>query len=238
LYKRQMSEIPFKDHIRTDLQKLFVRIPNPEDFWFDGELYNHNISLQQIVAIANASKTMNEADQTLRYFVYDCFSPQFPDWKYSERLDILRRLFEKYGSDSPNITLLETVMIDAPDIKPLAEKYIRDGYEGLILRNSAGLYKYTRSADILKYKIENYEEFPIMDITLVPNRGAVFHLRTEFGDIFKVNGAGSFDYQQKVFTDRKKYIGKKIRIKFHGRTKDRIPKHANPVLQQDAFVFL
>jgi hypothetical protein len=115
------------------------------------------------------------------------------------------------------------------DVENYMRSNVVDGYEGIMIyRNSP--YKSTRSADLLKYKYFIDAEVKILDIIsasgnetglgllIVDYAGYALTLRPNLS---------SFD-RQNIYENKTIYIGKIVKIKYHGVSHDGIP--INPTM--------
>lgn len=139
---------------------------NYSDFPMDGELYNHGKTFQE--AISSIRKTVNiEEDLSIQYHVYDI---PVEDKTFTERYELLEARLEEtnrlklvetfYISDQGN-EILEILpqLVELEDLN----RYEKDGYEGTMVRNANGLYKFgKRSSDLMKVKSFQDAEFPIV----------------------------------------------------------------------------
>ncbi len=145
LLSRTGKVINSVDHIIDKLESLFRNQP------LDGELYLHGKSLQEI--LSDTRRTVNINENKIQYHIYDIpIKAEFKD-----RLDILNSL--KFPKEFIKVDTWTLNKIDYLDNIGF------DGYEGLILRNGAGYYKFgKRSSDLLKFKPFQDDEFEIVGI--------------------------------------------------------------------------
>ena len=91
------------------------------------------------------------------------------------------------------------------------DKFMKDGYEGAIYRNPAGIYKYStttsRSWEVLKIKPRQSAEFKIIGFKdgNGKNKGLVtFIMQTEEGRKFNAEPNMTEDVRRKLFTEFQK----------------------------------
>jgi DNA ligase-1 len=143
----------------------FLKI-NYSDFPMDGELYNHGKTFQE--AISSIRKTVNiEEDLSIQYHVYDI---PVENRIFAERHELLKARLK----ETDRLKLVETFYISDQDneilevLPQLVEpedlnRYEKDGYEGTMVRNANGSYKFgKRSSDLMKVKTFQDAEFPIV----------------------------------------------------------------------------
>jgi ATP-dependent DNA ligase len=112
------------------------------------------------------------------------------------------------------------------DIKIMHDYFVTEGYEGIILRKDEQ-YKNTRSSNLLKYKEFDDDEMEIIgfsegvgtEVGLV-----IWEVKTNDGLIFTVRPKGDFEERKKLFENGEKYIGKKITVRFQGKSEKGIPR--------------
>jgi ATP-dependent DNA ligase len=113
-------------------------------------------------------------------------------------------------------------------MKRLHDKYVREGYEGLILRNKDGLYKIgQRSSDLLKYKEFLDEEFRIVGHTIgdgVEAGCVIWTCVTKEGHQFSVRPRGTHEERIEAVKTAAKQIGKKLTVRFQEWTEDKKPR--------------
>jgi len=194
-------------HIRLNLD--LASIMKVGDVW-DGEVYKHGWSLQRIVS---ATKKLNPKD-----------TPQLQFWNYDVVDD--RPFKDRYtagGFTVGHVKSVETQTInDESEMERLHDKFVQDGFEGLILRDPEGLYaKGNRSSTLLKYKKFQDEEFEIIgtDVEAQTINGhdyncIMFRCKIKAGAEFNVRPRGSLIYRQEMLKNRNAYIGKMLTVRF------------------------
>ena len=109
------------------------------------------------------------------------------------------------------------------------DKYIKEGYEGLILRNKNGLYEENkRSYNLQKLKRFKDEEFKIINYT-TPSEGkevgcVIWECITKEGKKFSVRPEGNYNERKKLYKQGKKYIGKMLTVRYQELTNENIPR--------------
>ena len=196
-------------HILEQTSKLGVIL--------DGELYCHTGDFENIVS---AVKDPTKDQSNLRFVVYDIVH----DGPYTERWNILKNLIENI----PNIILAQTkVAHNLKDIKILHEIFVKDGYEGTIIRNFNGRYEASyRSADLIKYKDFITDEFIIVGGRSGNgkyDKCCIFECK--IGEqTFDCLAPGTIEEKKQTLTNLKELIGKSLTVKFQSYTKYGIPR--------------
>ena len=143
--------------------------------YLDGELYKHHKSLQDISGIARRAEK-EEADEELEYHIFDCFYPPHKDTlDHSITFETAHTMLNKILDDAtlkanPLLKRVETIKVDDENgIMPLLERFLSEGYEGLMLRRAGMPYKFsygdTRTTSTLKVKPRYENEYKIVGYT-------------------------------------------------------------------------
>ncbi len=127
----------------------------------DGELYHHGWTQQHINSVVLRNNTHPEIEQ-IEYHIYDTITNEPQDC----RLSFLHNL-EGYPhleavplfipcSDEP-VSAMEVIL-------HAGHEYVKQGYEGVIVRDADGLYETKRSNYLLKWKPKYKEYFEIVGL--------------------------------------------------------------------------
>ena len=192
----------------------------------DGEMYSHAHSFEQI-----CSNFKNKKETELVYYVFDIIDSSLTFEK--------RRLkYEKIVSDlkSKYITCVHTSVAenDSDSFSSMHDKYIEEGYEGLMIRNKDSFYKCdNRSYDLLKLKAFTDDEYNIIDIKEAPSDTGTALIVCGGCKEFTARPIGTKEYRSKILKDKKKLIGKKVTIRYQNLTENNIPRFPVAVAIRD-----
>ena len=220
LFSRTGKEFPHLDHIRAEINSL------SKGTILDGELYSDTLTFQEIVGLVK-KETLKPQDKDkmgqIYLFVYDTVT----DGTNAERNELLGKLFSSHKFDA--LKLLPTdVANNIEDIMRLHAEYVAKGYEGLILRNMAGLYKVGhRSADLQKYKEFKDDEYKIVGFKEGDGieKGCVIWVsETKDKKQFSVRPRGTHEERATAFKTASKQLGKMLTVRFQELTEDGIPR--------------
>lgn len=223
LFSRNGKAFPHLEHIRADVERV------PDYLMLDGELYSDELTFQEIVGLVK-KETLKPADEAkmakIHLCVYDCILAD-KSTCYTDRKTLLTDMFAKMGFT--HLRLLPTVLCAGlEDVKRLHAEYVAEGYEGLILRNTKGLYKTQhRSNDLQKYKEFADAEYPIIGFREGDGveKGCVIWLcRTPAGQEFAVRPRGTHEERQAAFLKGASAIGKQLTVRYQELTNDGIPR--------------
>lgn len=198
----------------------------------DGELYVHNGVFENL-GILRKKRLSEEDKQNLEMIEYHVYDIVLNDCPFTDRLKILTELIN--SGNFTKIKLVKTVEVNNEEMmKEYHCNFVKDNYEGSIVRNKRGLYKCKiRSTDLLKYKDFEDDEFEIVDYTCeIDTSKDDLHLivwvcKTKNGDQFNVRPGGTKLERQnlyKICKEDSKYIGKKLCVKYFELTERGIPR--------------
>lgn len=186
----------------------------------DGEIYVHGWTFQRIVS---AVKKYRDDTALLEYHIYDS-----PVLNESFESRFVNQFSQEVFQD--NIVIVPTKLVESIDfaIEEL-ERYLGAGYEGLMIRNASGLYKYKhRSNDLQKMKKFTDAEFEVIGVEEATGRDsgtAIFVCKNKNGNIFNVRPTGTLEQRAEYLENfNKKYRGKMLTVKFQDLTDDGIPR--------------
>ena len=151
-FSRNHKEFKTVDHIKDAFRPLFKKLPN---LVVDGELYNHQFknNFNKIISLVRkqkpSSEELYEANNYIQFHWYDYYSPKKNDIFRTRNLKItqIRDLL-----NSRHIIEVPTYEVSSFEVaKILDEDFLKQGYEGSILRNNKP-YEQKRSYNLQKFK--------------------------------------------------------------------------------------
>jgi len=220
LYSRNGLLFPTLEHIKSELLK--------SNLILDGELYTDDINFEKIVGLVRKSTKTKEEEKLSLKIYFNVFDIVDKTLTFKERYSILKNFIEK--NSFKYIRLVKTEICNKKEeIDTFLNKYINEGYEGLIIRNMNGKYEEgLRSSNLIKLKKFKDEEFKIVDYTC-PKIGkeigcVIWICSTKEGKIFNVRPEGGYAERKKLYRNGKKYIGKMLTVKYQEMTNDNIPR--------------
>lgn len=202
---------------------------NPEII-LDGEIYIHGLSLQSISGLVRLDVNVNNRCKELQYWIYDIVDPEM---KFSDRLKVLEELVTlSFEHSTANIVMVEHVPCEGwLQIKALHDKYVAEGFEGIVIRNPDKTYGVNkRTNDMLKVKNYKEAEFVITGISEgLRDEDMCFVCETEDGIEFKAKPMGSRELKQEYRENIDSIIGKMATVKYFYLSDDGTP--LQPVLK-------
>ena len=218
LFSRARKPFSHLTHIVNEL---------PSGIILDGELYTNKLTFQEIVGLVKRESLSAEAlqkQQQIKYYVYDIINEK----PYAERHRDLLVLFNKHSFN--NIVLVQTQSCSSDaHMKEMHNKYVDDGYEGIMLRNPTGHYKNSRSVDLLKYKEFMDDEYTVVGFREGDGleKGCVIWIcQTEEGKTFCCRPRGTHEDRAILFQNGHHYIGKQLTVRFQELTssEEKVPR--------------
>ena len=219
LFSRMRKAFPHLEHIVSELNQL------PSDVIMDGELYTHELTFQEIVGLVK-KETLREGNearqQKIKYHVYDLVM----GGTFEERHAILQALLKRHKFKHIVPVLTERCASEVA-MKAKHNEYVAAGFEGIMLRNPAGLYKNSRSVDLLKYKEFMDEEFKVVGFTEGEGqeKGCVIWVcETEEGKRFSCRPRGTREERKEWFTNGAAYVGEMLTVRFQELSDGGVPR--------------
>lgn len=201
-------------HITNAIEKSGI------GFRLDGELYNHDYKdkFEELTEFIRNEKPIDGSD-VVEYHVYDIPDETLTNIERVHILDEYKNIF----ANTP-IKIVESIIVnDETDLMNAFQQFIKEGYEGCMVRNMDGKYKFKRSYDLQKIKEFDDDEFKIVGVK-VGDKGrmagkAVFTCELPNKDTFDVKMVGKMDDLEQYANNPDMVIGKLLTVKFQGYTK-------------------
>jgi DNA ligase-1 len=216
--------------LKDELKKLLKKLP--PTFYFDGELYTDKFDFEMLSGLTRLhedkiQKPHIELINQIEYHIYDFVDTNELQLTYHDRYQFLKDFFSTHPS-----TLcinVETFLVkDLNDIKQYHDAFIKEGYEGIMIRAMDGVYELNKRSKFLqKFKEFEDDEFKIIGYSegTGSEKGCIiWKCITKDGKEFDVRPRGTFESRQKLFEEGDKYIGKMLTVIFFEYTADGIPR--------------
>lgn len=214
----------------------------------DGEIYKHNYELQDILSAVKRTDTQKEIDKAFRkmsknntvenadaydsavkiaylrdnleFHIFDI--PM--DGDFEVRLSAMDELFknEKYNfGETLEMTQYDICHSDEQLRSILHPRAVKDGFEGVMLRNKKGVYESgKRSGDLQKMKTFMDDEFLILDVVADKQGDGVFVLKNNLNnETFQCVMGSLAERNLYLNSYRKSLIDKWLKVKFQTRYK-------------------
>lgn len=224
-FSNTQREYHHLEHLNDDLKK--IKILDDNNIYLDGELYledEHVNVLRSILSSKELDDEKKKMAKKIKYYVFDMFDLSNMDLSYEDRYKILQNVFK---TNFNNIVLTPTTIVkNKKDIENAFAKYVKEGYEGIIVRNKRGKYKLkSKSIDVLKSKNIMKNEFIIVGYKEAKgnNRGTVIweiRCKNDPRKSFWAKPMGTREERRMMYKDGEKYIGKTVMVKYFEIDKD------------------
>jgi DNA ligase-1 len=223
-WSRKGKEYETLDHWNEELIDTF-----PVGTILDGEAFNPNLGLQEIVRRVKRVKTSRHdiKHDPLQYWIYDVVQT---DKAFATRYTFLQWHFQyrHYQKGFKYLKLCDTFLIqNEKELEKTHKHNMRDGFEGTMIRSSSGVYRPDyRSYDLLKYKDFTDEEFKIIGGVSAQGKDegtVVFECEVSPGVTFSVRPKGSFTQRKEYLDNLNNYIGKMLTVRYREKSEDGKP---------------
>jgi len=186
----------------------------------DGEIFVKDWSFQEI--IRNIKKQRDTSSQ-LQYWIYDKADPSM------SFMDRNRWIQWNIGEHHhPELIEVDTLVCNCEhDIYKFHKTFVKQGFEGIIIRNADGKYIFDhRSKDLQKYKTFEDKEFKIIggyEGEGLEEGCVVFVCDLGNGKEFHVRPRGSRNLRREWMKDLKNIVGKELTVRYQELSEDKVP---------------
>ena len=144
----------------TNLENYFKDLIGINNYVLDGELYIHNKPFEEMSKVLNADSAV--IPDNLKFYVYDCLP--IKDWQnqstklsYVDRLKLVRSIVNDTVANYSKVIDSPTDLVESPsEVVEIYKKYLKNGYEGCMLKSQEGKYQWKRttlkSGEMIKLK--------------------------------------------------------------------------------------
>ena len=218
LYSKTANIFHNLKHINDELEKLLL----DTNIYLDGELYSHKYTFNKISSLLRKKTLLNNDKKdiiNINFYVFDMFDINNEDLSYKNRYDFLKKKFSKINS------LKYIKLVNCKQAKNKNEiinyynKFLNNGYEGIIVRNYNGLYKYgKKSYDVLRTKEFKKDYFKVIDYKLSKDNITPIwkvECNNKTNKFFYAAQMGSKKNKSIILSNIDKYINKMILIKYN-----------------------
>lgn len=227
LKSRKGKEFPHMNHLRQQIASLKGV---PDGAFLDGELYSDTLTFQEVVGLVRR-ETLKPGDEDklkqISYRLYDMLDPDDRTAGFQKRYDGVKKIL---GSNPPkNLILTENFELDSKDdVKKYHDQFVKEGYEGIMIRNKDGEYGINkRSKHLQKFKEFFDQEFEIVGFEEGTGNDAgtvIWICITQNGDLFKARPKGTREERAEYFDNGDDYIGATLTVRYFELTDDGIPR--------------
>ena len=210
-------------HLHAELKELFGHLDVP----VDGEIYLHGLTLEEINR--RAKKYREGITEEMEFWVFDIADTTMTN---AERNEVLERIQDKNPKLNKVVFVPTHTAYKEQDVYDYHDQFVKDGYEGAIIRNGDGMYLMEkRSSDLQKYKEFEDDEFKVVGIKSGEGRetDAIVYIcevkNAKSVKTFDVRPRGSIAMRiEKMKKGEKFYIGKELTVRYQGLTELNVPQ--------------
>ncbi len=212
-------------HLSDALSRMFEKYP---DEILDGELYTSDIPFEELAGLIKKKKispTDSDRLKDVHYHIYDVVN-EYPFHQRDQRISFLLTMFP-----SPYLQKVATFLADdISQFRHFFAKFVKNEYEGIMLRNVDGMYRTDyRSHDLQKYKEFFEDEFQIIGFKEGDGRDkgtVIWVCKTEGkdGKEFSVRPRGSVALRTELYQNAHEWVGKKLTVIYQERMESGIPR--------------
>ena len=213
--ERVITSVP---HISAQIQALGINCE------LDGELYIHGESFETISSIVSRTQNIHSDHSSMQYHVFDIINKYNQLSRISDMQNILK------NRDSSIIKKVYChVVYNMAELMIKYHEILKDGYEGIIIRNIASPYLRKRHNMIMKFKPKKTDVYEIIDV--IEGSGehqrmiGAFTCQGNETQTFNV-AAGEFSHieRKNLWEDKSQIIGKFLEISYQNITEKGIPR--------------
>jgi len=218
--------------LKDQLYELFKKLP--KNFYFDGELYTDKLDFEVISGLIRLHEkkiTQKDVDliNKIEYHIYDFVDLDNENILYKDRYKYLTDFLASNINNKSLCKKVDSILVEKlEDIKTYHDNFVKDGYEGIMIRDMNGIYEVNkRSKYLQKFKEFLEEEFKIVGFhegSSDEKGSVVWNCVTKDNQEFSVRPKGTFESRKKLFDEGDKYIGKLLTVIFQEYSAEGIPR--------------
>lgn len=212
------------------LPHIVSELRNYPDGEYDGEIYCHELSFQEIVGIAKRTQELHPDYRLVDFWMFDLVIDQ----PQLARIQLLEKLWLETANAETAYHVFACETRQCSKLEQLHEWldiFLSQGFEGMIVRKCDALYKRARSTNILKIKPTKSDEYKIVGFTEElsihgepKDRLGAFMVADQDGRRFNV-GTGLTEAQRyDYWGQRSVLLGKTLKVKYQNLTDGGIPR--------------
>lgn len=194
LYSKQNKVFNHVKEITNSLNNI------PKNIYLDGELLSDNLNnLKSLFSIKNPNI------KSLSYVVFDLYDSKNPNMKLVDRLKLIKKLINQ----NKYIKITKTYIIkNKNEINKYFNKFIKQNYEGLVIKNINSIYKFKKSFDIQSIKLFYTNKFKVIGFKKDINGKIIFKLKClKSNDFF-------YSVTKGTINNINNYINKFVNVKY------------------------
>ena len=168
-YKGQILSRSLKPIVNKQLREKFEAIrkyTEEQKLILDGEIYSPNLTFQEITSFVMTQDLyapkvgtrhgMREVPEHLKFYIFDCLPEENVVYSFSNRLAFAQTASKKFPNEIEWVA--QRLIYSQQEVENLFDVALKEGCEGLILRDPEGRYKFGRGTlkEGLIYKVKPF----------------------------------------------------------------------------------
>lgn len=226
MYSRKRKLIPHLKYVLNDILKYTKFLKDKGVVWVDGELYAHGLSFNEVQKIIRNAKTIleeapKEDTSRIMFNLYDYICPTNSGFFSKAQVLETERLSRKENNSL--LTIVQTEFISPSELSSKHDKYVKEGYEGIMIRLDMPYEEGpSRANSLIKHKMFMDEEFKVIAInTEELNKSKLATFTVTDGKItFDVTPAMSDKEKAFVLDNKNMFLGKMATVKYQNRDEE------------------
>lgn len=196
----------------ANMDHLLEGLEMPEGWWLDGEAYIHNMPFEKITgSLHNASSKTK-----LAMHVFDVIDAD-GQMNQEERLEWLKQ----WNPPNPWFKVVAWEECNITNVQGKHDRYVSEGYEGIILRDPQGAYtRGKRSRGLLKLKKFQDKEYAITGHDRDVDGGVIWICEPGF----RVRPRGTREQRATWAQNAQEHVGKMLTVRYQELTDKGIPR--------------
>lgn len=228
------------DDLKAEIKQLYETGVLTEAELLDGELYIEGQPFNTIQSIVTNIKKPYDASLQCNYHIYDYYNNDDPGMSCMNRKVAIKHICNQATRLIPvSYDVWDVFCADEPTMQTVVQekhdKFVSEGYEGLIIRSQTGAYQSgKRPNDLIKVKAFFDEEYEIVSIAEGKGKFVgipVFTFKLKDSEVVNPKNQtftgvliGSEEYRKNIYNNRDKFIGCYATVKYFEKSEDNIPR--------------
>lgn len=218
-YSSSGDIIPTFEHVEESLRETYDRLKLSGDIVLDGEFYSMKLGFQTVASACGTRVHITPEKKALRdqieFHLFDIVS----DLPYAEGWQNRRNVIKPfYGGPIKKVETFYEICEDAM-IQTYLEKFLQEGFEGVMIRTLDQPYEFKRTKQLTKFKPYIDEEYQVIGFkrSITGDTLGSLECVMENGTKFFANPMGEIGTdvaRKEIWDNQQNYIGKWLNCRF------------------------
>jgi len=225
-HTRSGTEIKHFDFLKNALLPILQLHP---EIVLDGELYTPEFTFEKLNGLVRTVNKISAETEKIHFFIYDLYNSKSSELSFENRLRILNQIISLENSSHSSIHPVETLVVyNSEELKEKHGQFVKEGFEGIMIRPPAGKYEINkRSSFLWKYKEFMDEEFKIVGFHEgegIDKGAVIWECETKDKKIFSVKPRSTLEERRFAFRTASENVGKWLTVIFQEYSQEGIPR--------------